>query len=477
MVMKHAGRAARGSQYILQNYIMFDQEKLNNVILNSCPTLKNWLLNSPYWVSPRMRDNFEEYQDRKFLDKVNLSDSYPQLKQFWPNGGPVWDGLATVSGMNREKGVILVEAKSHLGEVINLNYSCRASPKSRTRIDSSLNVVKSALGVREQVDWLGDVYQHANRIAHLYFLRFIAKIPSWLIFLYFVGDKEQNGPDTRSGYTETLTIVNAKLGLPDKHMLSEYMANVFIETWNWKTHLAERNALWRPQVRSNEGVFLLLSKDFPIGSNNAFAPSLAAWHRMVLKKANYICEKCNKEIELHWGLHNSKKIARNHAHHIISELLADWFGKPDLKLLLACGRAYCEDCHYDEHVRVGGYEWGGAKRAFSRFNGLEKISDGLAPSDIPGSRKSYNTFLHVALEYKPEFRPLTKRYYYDDQAQIILSAIFYQNVYKELDLLGWDKMSEWKSDELERAVDKANEKWWEEDTEYLLAQYNRLCSK
>ena len=122
-------------------------------------------------------------------------------------------------------------------------------------------------------------------------------------------------------------------------------------------------------------------------------------------------------------------------------------------------------------------EWGGARRAFSRFKGLETISDapleGVYPSDVWGFKKLYNMFLRVALNYKPEFKTLVKQYYYDERAQIILSIIFYQNVYKELDLLGWDKMCEWESNELERAVEKANEKWWKEDIENLVVEYNR----
>jgi len=147
MSKKHTGRAVRGSQFHLQNLIEFDQERLNNEILNNCPSLKAWISTSPVWVSPLAEENYEEYQDRSFLRKVNCLEVYPQLKEFRPRRGPVWDGLATLSGANRAKGVLLLEAKSHLNEVMNLNYACKASPKSREKIGLSLEKVKKELGV------------------------------------------------------------------------------------------------------------------------------------------------------------------------------------------------------------------------------------------------------------------------------------------------------------------------------------------
>lgn len=229
MANKHTGRAEKGSRFHLQNLIKDEQTKLNTAIMYTRPSLKSWLLSPPTWVSPLSQDNYKEYQDREFLEKINCIEVYPQLKKFWPNRGLVWDGLATLSGIHGEKGVILLESKSHLEEVINPSYAIKASPKSREKINTSLNIVKSALGVDESVNWLGDVYQHSNRIAHLYFLRFIAKIPTWLVFLYFLRDRELDGPEHTYEYSDTLGIVKVKLGLPDRHILGEYMSDIFIE--------------------------------------------------------------------------------------------------------------------------------------------------------------------------------------------------------------------------------------------------------
>jgi len=59
------------------------------------------------WLSPvAPDDNNAEYFDREFLNRLGVSDLKVPLSDFWPKGGPRWDGLAkTESGK-----LILVEA-------------------------------------------------------------------------------------------------------------------------------------------------------------------------------------------------------------------------------------------------------------------------------------------------------------------------------------------------------------------------------
>jgi len=228
MPKKHTGRAIRGSQFHLQNLVNENPKHLNQAIWACSPTLKAWAASNPVWVSPLEAGDYEEYRDRRFLERVNCSEFAPLLRTFWPRGGPVWDGLASLTGKDKSKGVILLEAKSHIGEVISPYYSCKASLKSRSRISDSINMVKSALGVGNEYDWLGDVYQHANRIAHLYFMRQIAQVPTWLVYLYFLGDIEQQGPQEQEEYQEVLSVVKSKLGLTNSHMLSDYIVTVFL---------------------------------------------------------------------------------------------------------------------------------------------------------------------------------------------------------------------------------------------------------
>jgi hypothetical protein len=122
---------------------------------------------------------------------------------------------------------------------------------------------------------------------------------------------------------------------------------------------------------NNEDIAYLLPTDVAKG---AFAPSLAAWHRMVLYRDNYICQKCGKKITKQWKQSGQRKLATNKGHHIISQSLADQCERRELKTLLANGIAYCSGCHWEEHRRLGGYEYGGANKAFGKLKGLEDLS-------------------------------------------------------------------------------------------------------
>jgi len=82
--------------------------------------------------------------------------------------------------------------------------------------------------VDSEIDWSGKLYQYTNRIAHLYFLREVNKVPAHLLFVYFVGDKETAGPSSVSEWEAALTVVKGVLGLGSRHRLSKYVADVFV---------------------------------------------------------------------------------------------------------------------------------------------------------------------------------------------------------------------------------------------------------
>ncbi len=56
---------------------------------------------------------------RSFLEVLGLSDLAPTMRVFWSKGGPHWDALAVVSRPAAAPGVLLVEAKAHLSELLN----------------------------------------------------------------------------------------------------------------------------------------------------------------------------------------------------------------------------------------------------------------------------------------------------------------------------------------------------------------------
>lgn len=227
MARKHSGRASKGSQFHLQNLVNSNSEQLNNLILSISPSLRTYAAANPIWVSPLASKDYLEYQDEQFLGAIGFSQLASELSHFWPKRGPVWDALAMVDGKDRSRGVLLLEAKSHIPELGSPSSACGAKGKSLERILNTFNVVKQSLGVNPEADWTGDFYQYANRLAHLYFLYSVCRVPTWMVFLYFVGDVEQNGPLTTAEWADALDHLKKTLGLPDRHPLDERIVSVF----------------------------------------------------------------------------------------------------------------------------------------------------------------------------------------------------------------------------------------------------------
>jgi len=171
------------------------------------------------WVSPLPADGYREYHDSAFLQKVGLTSSAAALRAFWPAGGPVWDALGVA---NDCAGVLLVEAKSHPPEVYG--PGCRTGRASRRKIDAALERTGQWLGAPPTVDWTGPLYQSANRLAHLCFLRRIIGVPAWLVNVYFLDDPPS--PTTLPQWTTALAEVKSRLGLADAHV--PYAADVFL---------------------------------------------------------------------------------------------------------------------------------------------------------------------------------------------------------------------------------------------------------
>lgn len=146
-----SGRAYAGSQLQIQIYVNRRPDELSQHTLKALPSLAS-LGADIRWVSPLESERFIEYQDRAFLRAVGLDHLASQLSGFWPSGGPVWDALAAVEFRKYPgvKGVMLVEAKSHPPEVYG--GGCKASPRSRKKIEAALSETKRWLGVPEDID-------------------------------------------------------------------------------------------------------------------------------------------------------------------------------------------------------------------------------------------------------------------------------------------------------------------------------------
>jgi hypothetical protein len=206
----HSGRAYAGSQLQIQIYVNRRQDELSRRVLEALPSLAS-LGADIRWVSPLESERFVEYQDRAFLRAVGLDHLAGALRKFWPRGGPVWDALAVVRLKEdpNQRGVILVEAKSHPAEVYG--GGCQASPASRNKIEAALSETKRWLGVSQEAAWTGSLYQSANRLAHLYFFREVAMVPAWLVNVYFLQDP--HSPTSQEEWQAAIAQVKTELGL------------------------------------------------------------------------------------------------------------------------------------------------------------------------------------------------------------------------------------------------------------------------
>ena len=104
---------------------------------------------------------------------------------------------------------------------------CAASEKSRKLILSSLNETKAYLNGRPDADWSGVFYQVTNRLAHLYLLRILNKLPAHLVFIYFVGDDEMNGPETMEEWKGAVLTIETFLGIK-RTKLSPFVHHVYL---------------------------------------------------------------------------------------------------------------------------------------------------------------------------------------------------------------------------------------------------------
>jgi hypothetical protein len=206
---KGTGRAARGSQRQLQDYVNLYTQELNQAILSQLPeALRD---RSIRWPSPLAEEEYREYQDGEFLQRLGLGSFSKQLAEFWPRGGPCWDALGQIEP--RQGGelpiALLVEAKSHVPEM--RSQGCQASERSFAMIQRALGEAKQWSKAAPEADWTGPLYQAANRIAHLYFFRQRIGHPCFLIHLYFVDDPYR--PTSQAEWDQALDAAHQELGL------------------------------------------------------------------------------------------------------------------------------------------------------------------------------------------------------------------------------------------------------------------------
>lgn len=210
-------KADKGSQYWLQRAVCEQWDDLNAPLLARCAGAGTLV-----WLSPSADDQFAEYRDAAFLARIGKPELASELRKFWPDRGPQWDGLATTDANH----VILIEAKAHIGEFCS-PYS-QASETSLAMIRAALDQTAKSLGVKASHlhNWAQHFYQYANRLAHLHWLR-EHNVDAKLALVGFIGDSEMKGPASHEAWDAAYRIADHVLGLSSSHKLSKHVIHVF----------------------------------------------------------------------------------------------------------------------------------------------------------------------------------------------------------------------------------------------------------
>ena len=213
--------AAKGSQRWLQIAIDRAPQLVDRPIRAAMGTPADVAIE---WLSPLRSDRFVEYRDGATFTKCGVELSKRRLHEFWPQRGPMWDGLARTSMGD----ILLVEAKAHIPELVSPRS--RATEPARGRIAKSMREVQVALAPKsvDYVDWTSTFYQYANRVAHLYFLRECNGVRAHLVNIYFVNALDVNGPNNPAEWQGAIKVVECYLGL-GRTRLTKYMHKVFVD--------------------------------------------------------------------------------------------------------------------------------------------------------------------------------------------------------------------------------------------------------
>ncbi|MBR9802641.1 hypothetical protein GYB59_13570 [bacterium] len=219
-------KPARRSQRWMQFFANERRDLLNDLIYQSTGIPTN---DSIEWRSPLADDDFAEYFDQAFLDRLGVSPLEKPLNQFWPNGGPHWDGLAiTQSGE-----VILVEAKANIVEFAT--DPSAAGEESKPAILDSLGEVQQFMRIGEKRRrpelWFNAFYQYANRIAHLYYLRELNGIPTHLICLDIINDPDSGEDAVKSAdeWKSLVRLAEACLGISRTKRLMKHVHHIHVD--------------------------------------------------------------------------------------------------------------------------------------------------------------------------------------------------------------------------------------------------------
>lgn len=223
--------STRGSRRAMCEWVNGDPVRFESY-LAEWPCLVELKAHGPLeWLSPLGRDGFKELRDGLWA-AAGLPRPSPQEAGWWPPRGPQWDGVAVVRDPDREaRGVLLVEAKSHIAELASPPTG--AEGDRLTTIRDALDEVKTYADGSGGSDWWRRYYQLTNRLAYLYYLRVKLGFPACLLWVYFVGDGfgapgARTFPASEAGWRPAIDAAKTELGLHGAHKLSEFTFEAFV---------------------------------------------------------------------------------------------------------------------------------------------------------------------------------------------------------------------------------------------------------
>lgn len=174
------------------------------------------------WRSPVESDQYAEYYDEAFLERLGIEELAVPLRSFWPPSGPRWDGLARTSSGK----CLLFEAKAYIEE--GVDFRSKAGSASLEKIAEALQQSKQAFGANSDANWASPFYQYANRLAHLHFLASMNKIDAYLVFLYFANAPDVPSPSTAEQWEGARRLTEKCLGL-GRHVYSDRVATIVVD--------------------------------------------------------------------------------------------------------------------------------------------------------------------------------------------------------------------------------------------------------
>jgi hypothetical protein len=213
-----------GSEDHLRRYLALKRGVLDEAVCAAveCPrTTVGWL------DFPVTKRGDREFRGLEFLLDTPDAHVLPAWRDFWPTRGraQTWDAIGRC-----DCGWLLVEAKANWPEFVT--SPCGATGLSTIR--RALSRVKRDLGAHHHFDWTSLYYQHANRLAALWFLQQHC-VSAHLIGIYFFGDSFPDGrpcPATEREWRKLIEARRLTLGLRRRHALSPREHHVFLPAFD-----------------------------------------------------------------------------------------------------------------------------------------------------------------------------------------------------------------------------------------------------